>query len=189
MGSDLTRGQCHHLVLTVLTLCVFALCAPNLFAGQPQAPIGLWDGSIQSRAGEVDFGIELKEQGSAITAVLVNATDRQPFSSATWDGQTLTLRLDYYDGQVVLHYVRRAAHGRRVFAADQQRDGAHSGHACTSRCGPGDEAVDWPRPRRRLDFARGRRRGCGEKYPCHSSATRRWPLPMAGLRRRESWNR
>ena len=37
--------------------------------------------------------------------MLVNATDRQPFSGGTWDGQTLTLRLDYYDGQLVLHYV------------------------------------------------------------------------------------
>ena len=65
----------------------------------------MWDGSIQSRAGEVDFVIDLKQPGSAITALLLNATDRQPFSSATWDGQTLTLRLDYYDGQLTQHFV------------------------------------------------------------------------------------
>ena len=76
------------------------------FAGEPPpAPTGSWDGSIQSRAGEVSFGIELKQQGSALSAVLINASDRQPFSNVTWDGQTLMLHLDYYDGQLTLHYV------------------------------------------------------------------------------------
>jgi len=105
--SFLPRGKRHHLVLITTAFCMCALCVPVVFAGQPQAqaPTGLWDGCIQSRAGEVNFGIELKPQVSTITAVLVNATDQQPFSSATWDGQTLTLRLNYYDGQVALHYV------------------------------------------------------------------------------------
>jgi len=85
----LTRAERHHLFIIVVSwLCT--LCVPVAFAGQPkvQAPTGLWDGSIQSRAGEVSFGIELKSQASGLDAVLVNATDRQPFSSASWDGQT-----------------------------------------------------------------------------------------------------
>jgi thiol-disulfide isomerase/thioredoxin len=102
----LTYAEKHASLLISIVLCVCALCPPVAFAGeQAQAPVGLWDGSIQSRAGEVTFGIELKPQGGAITAVLLNATDQQPFSSATWDGQILTLRLDYYDGQLKLHYI------------------------------------------------------------------------------------
>jgi thiol-disulfide isomerase/thioredoxin len=102
----LTRGKRPRHFLLTLALCILALRAPVAFAAQPSgpAPGGLWDGFIQSRAGEVNFGIELKQQGGTINAVLLNASDRQPFSSATWDGQTLTLRLDYYDGQIVLHY-------------------------------------------------------------------------------------
>jgi thiol-disulfide isomerase/thioredoxin len=100
------RAERHYLFIIVVVSCVRTLCAPVVFASEPkqQAPAGLWDGSIQSRAGEVTFGIELKSQAGGLAAVLVNATDRQPFSSATWDGKTLTLRLDYYDGQLVLHF-------------------------------------------------------------------------------------
>ncbi len=93
----------HHCILACAALCIWTL--PFAFASQPAAPAGFWDGSIQSRAGEVNFGIDLKQQGNTLSAVLVNATDHQPFSSATWDGQTLTLRLDYYDGQLTLHYL------------------------------------------------------------------------------------
>ena len=89
----------------LLTLCV-AFCAPAV-AGEatPPAPVGYWDGAITSRAGEVNFGVELKLQSGKLNAVLANATDRQPFSSVAWDGRTLTLRLDYYDGQLTAHLV------------------------------------------------------------------------------------
>ncbi len=80
-----------------------SLAADSQSKAEP--PTGLWTGSIQGRVGEVNFGIELKPEGNGLAAALLNATDRQPFSSATWDGQTLTLRLDYYDGQLTLHIV------------------------------------------------------------------------------------
>ncbi len=105
----MTRGKQPRLGLLfiILTFCSFFSGVPLTSAAQPQgqAPTGWWDGSIQSLAGEVNFGIDLKEQKCALTAFLVNATDRQPFSSAIWDGQTLTLLLDYYDGKLVLHHV------------------------------------------------------------------------------------
>ena len=94
-----------HSFLFFIVLCIGMFCTSAAFAAQPQAPHGLWDGTIQSRVGEVNFGIDIDQQGSALRAVLINATDRQPFSSATWDGQTLTLSLDYYDGKVTVHYV------------------------------------------------------------------------------------
>jgi thiol-disulfide isomerase/thioredoxin len=98
-------AQRRHLIFAFAVLCIWTLGVPVAFAAQPQAPTGLWDGTIQARAGEVNFGINLKQQGNALNAVLINATDQQPFSGAIWDGQTLTLRLDYYDGQLTLHYV------------------------------------------------------------------------------------
>ena len=79
-----------------------ALCVSA--QNQPQAPTGLWDGTIESKAGAVDFGIDLQsEPGGKLQATLVNATDRQPFSSASWNDGTLTLRMDYYDGVLTVH--------------------------------------------------------------------------------------
>lgn len=105
--ATLTRAKRHSPLTLITALGIWVSCISIALVGQPpaQAPSGLWDGCIQSRAGEVTFGIELKQQGSALNAVLLNATDRQPFTSATWNGQTLTLRLDYYDGQLTLHLV------------------------------------------------------------------------------------
>jgi len=83
------------------------LAALPLFAQTTaQAPTGFWDGAIQSRAGEVNFGIELETQpGGALHATLVNATDRQPFSSARWSDGVLTLSMNYYDGVLTVHAV------------------------------------------------------------------------------------
>ncbi len=72
---------------------------------EPAPLTGLWDGSMQSKAGEVTFGIDFQPKGSELNATLVNATDRQPFSSAVFKDSVLTLRMDYYDGQLTLHYV------------------------------------------------------------------------------------
>jgi len=70
------------------------------------APTGLWDGTIQSKAGEVTFGIELQKQPEGtLQATLINATDRQPFSSADWKDGVLTLHMNYYDGVLTLHSV------------------------------------------------------------------------------------
>jgi len=68
------------------------------------APAGLWDGTIESRAGEVNFGIDIQKQPDGkLQATLINATDRQPFSSSEWNNSTLTLRMNYYDGVMTLH--------------------------------------------------------------------------------------
>lgn len=87
--------------------CLAALSVPLGLAAQVKSPlpVGLWDGTVQGKAGEVDFGIDIQRQGDTLHAVLVNASDRQPFSSAAWSGETLTLRLDYYDGTLTAHMV------------------------------------------------------------------------------------
>jgi thiol-disulfide isomerase/thioredoxin len=80
-------------------ICVLLLTAP-LFAQAPaQPPIGTWHGTIQSRAGIVGFDIEIQRNANGgIEATLINATDRQPFSSTVWESGTLTLHMNYYDG-------------------------------------------------------------------------------------------
>lgn len=93
------------LFLALIALCVWCPPCATAVNTNAQTPNGLWDGSIQTSAGEVDFGVELKPEGNGISAVLVNDIDRQPFSSATWDGAALTLRLDYYDGTLTAHWI------------------------------------------------------------------------------------
>lgn len=91
-----------------MIVCLGALFVSQGLVAQakPQLPTGLWDGTIQGKAGEVNFGIEVQVQPfDAIHATLINATDRQPFSSAAWSGEMLTLHLDYYDGTLTAHYV------------------------------------------------------------------------------------
>jgi thiol-disulfide isomerase/thioredoxin len=88
--------------------CLF-LMLPSLMAqNKTQPPVGAWDGTIHSKAGEVNFGIDLKMHDRKLEASLVNATDRQPFSSAEWDAKdgTLTLRMNYYDGVMTLKTTR-----------------------------------------------------------------------------------
>jgi thiol-disulfide isomerase/thioredoxin len=93
---------------SALGISLFALCLASITTAQTKAPIaptGLWHGVIQGKAGEVHFVVDLQQKGDAMQATLVNATDRQPFSSATFDNGVLTLRMDYYDGQLTLRLV------------------------------------------------------------------------------------
>ena len=89
-------------------IALFALSLIVPLAGQtktPAPPVGLWHGIIQSKAGEVHFVVDVEQKGGALQAALVNATDRQPFSSAAFKEGVLTLRMDYYDGQLTLNVV------------------------------------------------------------------------------------
>ena len=91
------------------TACCLLLSVSLLGQARPPKPeaaplTGLWDGTIQSKAGDVTFGIDFQRVGDALHATLVNATDRQPFSSAEFKDNVLTLRMDYYDGQFTMRY-------------------------------------------------------------------------------------
>lgn len=83
---------------------VLALLSVPASAQQP-APSGRWDGTIKSTVGEVTFVVDVSQQEGHFTAALLNGSDRQPFTGATWDGKVLTLRFDYYDGTLTAHYI------------------------------------------------------------------------------------
>jgi thiol-disulfide isomerase/thioredoxin len=86
--------------LIVVSLAVGAIAQQAV-----QPPNGSWQGTMKSTAGEVNFVIDLSQQGGQLHAALLNAGDRQPFTSAAWDGKVLTLRFDYYDGTLTAHFV------------------------------------------------------------------------------------
>ena len=98
----------HRLCRAGLCVALFTFCLISSVLAQtktPSAPVGQWHGIIQGKAGEVNFIVDLQQQNGTLHASLVNGTDRQPFSSATFDNGVLTLRMDYYDGQLTLHLV------------------------------------------------------------------------------------
>jgi thiol-disulfide isomerase/thioredoxin len=143
------------LFLLISFLAVTSLVSAQT-PGKVQAPVGQWHGTIQSRAGEVHFIVDLQKQpDGGLQAALLNATDRQPFSSAVFKDDVLTLRMDYYDGQLVLkvvlpdkmegEYSRQTSKGMVHIPVSLEPHHEHT--ATTPWTGPnftGDWVFTWP---------------------------------------------
>jgi thiol-disulfide isomerase/thioredoxin len=84
------------LCVPVFVLISFAAC------GQPaQSPDGVWRGFVKTKSGEeVAFTLEVKREGDKIVGSLVNGDDRTTSTSGSFDGKTLKLRFDFYDGEL-----------------------------------------------------------------------------------------
>jgi hypothetical protein len=65
---------------------------------------GHWNAALVIPSGDVAFALELELRGQAVTGAILNGPERQPFSSGSFDGTTLTLRLDYYDGTLTAKF-------------------------------------------------------------------------------------
>ncbi len=90
--------------LLLFFLVVSAACSSGRQA--QQNPFGVWHGKIKTNAGEeVAFTLEVNGatmSGLApVTGTLVNGDDRLASTSGTFDGQTLKLRYDFYDGELL----------------------------------------------------------------------------------------
>ena len=154
-SSRFVRAAGATLCCLLLSICLSAQARPLPGCGTP---------GMQSKAGQVTFNIEFEQKDDGLHATLINATDRQPFSSAVFKDGVLTLRMDYYDGALTLHYTASDVIGGRVFAPDQQGYGSHPGgrlvphHERAGGCAvdglslAGDWVLTWPEeraPRRR----------------------------------------
>ena len=68
------------------------------------SPAGLWHARlIPTPEHDVMFDIRLTAEGDAFKAVLLNGKSESRFSSASWDGATLTLVLAHFDARIVAH--------------------------------------------------------------------------------------
>ncbi|MBI1762546.1 MAG: TlpA family protein disulfide reductase [Acidobacteria bacterium] len=75
---------------------------------QPAAtanPLGTWRGTVKTNAGEdVAFTLEVKSAGQSaagltqVTGTLINGDDRLASTEGVFEGQSLKLRYDFYDG-------------------------------------------------------------------------------------------
>jgi thiol-disulfide isomerase/thioredoxin len=70
---------------------------------QPLDPTGNWRGFVKNPSGEqVAFAVEIKRDGSQIAGSLVNGEERTPATGGSIEGNTLKLRFDYYDGEMIV---------------------------------------------------------------------------------------
>lgn len=124
MKTSDTKPACHEkdtldLALTARIRPVWRWRLPSLFVfvlaaqlartaepARPASPIGTWRATVKNPSGEtVAFtlevaaisGIRLSAGSTAVTGALVNGDDRVVSTDGSFDGQTLTLRYDFYD--------------------------------------------------------------------------------------------
>lgn len=64
-------------------------------------PIGIWRGVVKNPSQEeVAFTLEVKREGNQIIGSLVNGDERTTSTGGSFDGRTLKLRYDFYDGEL-----------------------------------------------------------------------------------------
>src|SRR5207247_1479279 len=79
-----------------------ALLAPLLaVVATGPAPIGRFHAAIVPTPGQdVAFEIQVTRKGDRLSATLINGASESPFTSAAWDGSSLTLSLANYDASI-----------------------------------------------------------------------------------------
>ncbi|HQR39167.1 MAG TPA: TlpA disulfide reductase family protein [Blastocatellia bacterium] len=96
-------GKLAGLVLSVAVIGVGAThAAPG--GGGPDPVSGRWKATLTIPSGEVAFGLDLKLAKSLVSGAVLNGSERQDLSGGSFDGTTLELRMDYYDGRIIAHY-------------------------------------------------------------------------------------
>ncbi len=91
----------------ILAAILPLLPSKKLFSASPGASpaaglAGVWHAAlVPTPEYPVLFDVRIVPKGKGLAAWLVNGAIEVPFTSATWDGTTLTLELAHYDGKVV----------------------------------------------------------------------------------------
>jgi thiol-disulfide isomerase/thioredoxin len=94
--------------VTAALSLVVAIAA--ISCGQPPAApahdeiSGRWDAELEIPAGPVPFGLDIARDGQKVTGAILNGDERQDLSGGSYDGGTLTLALDYYDGKITARF-------------------------------------------------------------------------------------
>ena len=97
-------------LIAISLLAVLALSAPargidrKLKSSKVDPISGRWDAMLKIPSGDVAFELDLQLRGSVVEGAVLNGSERQPFTAGSFDGTTLTLRFDYYDGQITANY-------------------------------------------------------------------------------------
>ena len=115
-------------VVLLLAFALPLLPSKKIFSSPPSssssvpvsAPVGLWHAAlVPTPQYPVLFDVRIVATGKGLAAFLVNGAIEAPFTSAAWDGTTLTLELAHYDARIVATRTAGGLAGRytRVVAA------------------------------------------------------------------------
>lgn len=92
-----------HLTLTLILLLVAHSFADN---GKCQAQVeGQWDARIECPGGDIRFGLELNQEDSRLTAVLINGSERIPIPAVSFQDGSLVLDIEHFDSKVIMTLV------------------------------------------------------------------------------------
>ena len=88
--------------VTFRLLLVCAVIAMGTACGRPTASLnGDWRAVVLNKAGEeIGFKLEIKQDGAQVSGALVNGEQRVESTGGSFDGQTLKLQFDFYDGEL-----------------------------------------------------------------------------------------
>lgn len=95
-----------------IILCSFLLALSAGSALADEVLDGWWRASVLNKAGEeIGFRLELKRTGEQVSGALVNGKQRVESTSGSFDGNTLKLRYDFYDGELTATLVNGELRG------------------------------------------------------------------------------
>lgn len=150
------------LLLLIIALLLHSACSrPGV-----DPYLGRWRLEVAAPSGDrAVCGLEIARQGEAITGALINGDERNEATSGSFDGETLRLRFDYYDGELAVtlngdrlqgsftrqwrkERLRREVTGERASqsaatAAPAREDAAPFLGEWVVRVGEGDKARHW----------------------------------------------
>jgi len=94
--SPFPRRGVFFLFSLIIFVAVFSACKKKA------DPVGVWRGTIRNNSGEeVAFTLEVKREGDGIVGALLNGDDRTVSTSGSFEGDTLKLRYDFYDAELI----------------------------------------------------------------------------------------
>src|ERR1051326_252905 len=89
------------LVMALAAISVAGVHFSACHQGSSDPISGEWHAVVLNKAGEeIAFKLDLKREGEQVTGALVNGDERITSTSGSFDGKTLKLRYDFYDGDL-----------------------------------------------------------------------------------------
>jgi thiol-disulfide isomerase/thioredoxin len=98
----MNQGSRHAVGLVLLLVVVLAGCRRSAVDPAAPGPSGTWTVVVGNPSGEeVTFQLDVEREGEQYRGALRNGDDLTPATGGSWDGKTLRLLFDYYDGELV----------------------------------------------------------------------------------------
>ena len=101
------RSHVRRSTVRAILACTAAIMVFTSLAGaqhksksRPDPVSGRWDASLEVPSGPVAFGLDLSRRGQVVRGSILNGPERMALSPGSYDGTTVVLRLDEYDGRI-----------------------------------------------------------------------------------------